>query len=110
MGRYIELNTELRKSASTECQKDFAKLANNSVFGKSMEDLLKRSRIELVSGNEKKLNQLTAKPTFKGFTTFQDNLTAVSFAKTYLTWNKPTFVGAAVLELSKLVMFKFFYD
>ncbi len=110
MAEYIDLNTELRKSATTECQKDFAKLANNSVFGKSMEDLLNRVTLLLVSDDEDKLKKITAKPNFKRFTAFQEHLSAITLGKTKITWNKPTFVGATVLELSKLVMYEFYYN
>jgi hypothetical protein len=109
MSDYIDINTQLRKTATTECQKDLGKLFNNSVYGKSMEDLLNRMSVKLIT-NDEECSTFTCKPTFKKFTLIQDNLIAIVMGKTKVTWNKPTYIGAAVLELSKLVMFKFFYE
>ena len=109
MSKYIDVNTQRRKNSSTDCEKDSAKLFNNAVYGKSMEDLINRINLKLVS-DEETCKKETAKPNFKQFSIFQPNLTAVTLAKTKITWNKPTFVGAAVLELSKLVMFNFYYN
>ncbi len=109
MAEYIDINTELRKTATTDCQKDLGKLFNNAVFGKSMEDLLKRVNVKLVS-TEYESNQETSKPNFKKFTTFQENLTAITLGRTAITWTKPTYIGMAVLDLSKLVMYEFVYD
>ncbi len=94
MAKYIDINTELRKTATTDCQRDLGKLLNNAVFGKSMEDLLKRVNIKLVT-TEKESNQETSKPNFKKFTTFQENLAAVTLGRTRITWTKPTFIGMA---------------
>jgi len=109
MADYIDVNTQRRKNASTDCEKDSAKLFNNAVYGKSMEDLVNRINLKLVS-DEEACKKETAKTNFKQFNIFQPNLTAVTLGKTKITWNKPTFVGAAVLELSKLVMFNFYYN
>jgi hypothetical protein len=109
MSGYIDINTQLRKTATTECQKDLGKLFNNSVYGKSMEDLLNRLSVKLIT-NDEECMAFTGKPNFKKFTLIQDDLIAITLGKTKFTWNKPTYIGAAVLELSKLVMFKFFYE
>ena len=101
MKPYIELNTYLRTLATTAFEKDFYKLANNAVFGKSMENLRKRQRVELVQPetNPKKYRKLIA-----------DNLVAVHIKKGLIRMERPIYVGFTVLELSKLCMYQFYYD
>ena len=109
MKNYIDINTEIRRTAKTDCLKDLGKLLNNSVFGKSMEDLMNRQNIKLFTDDEQ-CQKFISKPNFKSFTVFQPDLCALIMSKTIVTWNKPTYIGAAVLDLSKLVMYKFLYE
>ena len=74
--QYIDFNTEKRKHAKNSFEKDFFKLMNNSVFGKTMENLRKRVDVRLVT-NEKKLLKLTSKPTYVSSKIFDENLVAV---------------------------------
>ena len=85
------MNTELRKQASSDFEKDFFKLMNNSVFGKTMENLRKRINVHLVKGvNEiDKLKKLVAKPSFNAFKMFNENLVAVHMHKDTLKLNRP---------------------
>ena len=78
--QYIDFNTEKRKHAKNSFEKDFFKLMNNSVFGKTMENLRKRVDVRLVT-NEKKLDKLTSKPTFVSSKIFNENLMAVLRSK-----------------------------
>ncbi|KAK3099927.1 hypothetical protein FSP39_011908 [Pinctada imbricata] len=105
---YIEFNTDMRKKARNEFEKDFFKLMNNSVFGKTMENLRKRVDIQLVHHN-KKLLKLSAKPGFKSFKIFNEDLASVELQKTKLVLNRPIYVGFSVLELSKVLMYDFHY-
>lgn len=74
--KYIDFNTEKRKSAKNAFEKDFFKLLNNAVFGKTMENLRKRVDVKLIT-NEKQLINQTSKPTYVGSKIFNENLVAV---------------------------------
>lgn len=113
MEPYIRLNTELRKKAKSSFEKDFFKLMNNSVFGKTMENIRKRVDIKLVrtDGSEnEKLRKIIAKPNFNRRVKFSDELSAIHVHKTKLTLNKPIYVGFSVLELSKHHMYDWYYN
>jgi len=106
---YIDFNTEMRTNAKNSFEKDFFKLMNNSVFGKTMENLRKRVNIELVT-NEKRLNKLSAKPTYVSSKIFNENLVAVHTKKERLLLDKPSYVGMCILDLSKTKMYDFHYN
>ena len=106
---YIRLNTEKRKQAKNSFEKDFYKLMNNSVFGKTMENVRNRKNIELVK-DAKRFKKLVAKPTFHRFKIFDEKLTAVHCLKSKLMLDKPRQVGLAILDLSKVLMFDFHYN
>ena len=111
MAPYIKLNTELRKLSRSDFAKDFYKLMNNSVFGKTMENLRKRVNVHLVKGNEMdKLRKLIVKPSFNSFKIFNDNLIAVHMHKDILKLNRPIYVGMSILDLSKHLMYDFYYN
>ena len=82
---------------------------NNSVFGKTMENLRKRVDVKLVT-NEKKLDKLTSKPTYVSSKIFNENLMAVHKIKETLTLNRPAYVGMCILDLSKTLMYDFHYN
>jgi hypothetical protein len=106
---YIQLNTTLRSIATNEFEKDFFKLMNNSVFGKTMENVRLRIDLKLVK-NFEQAKRYIRKPNFDYLTRFDENLCAVHMNKTNVYLNKPIYVGFSVLELSKLHMFKFYYE
>ena len=108
MEPYIRKNTELRKTAANSFEKDFFKLMNNSVFGKTIENIRKRQNIILVD-NRAKAVKLTSRPNFDR-ATFDRNLVAIHMKKTEVYFNKPVYVGQAILDLSKLLMFDFHYN
>ena len=107
--QYIDFNTEKRKHAKNTFEKDFFKLMNNSVFGKTMENLRKRVDVKLVT-NENKLDKLTSKPTYVSSKIFNENLMAVHKVKETLTLNRPAYVGMCILDLSKTLMYDFHYN
>ena len=106
---YIAFNTQKRAGAKNAFEKDFFKLMNNSVFGKTMENLRKRSNIQLVT-NPERMERLAARPTYISHKIFHENLVAVHSKQTKLLLNKPSYVGMSILELSKTLMYDFHYN
>ena len=109
MKPYIDFNTERRKEATNGADKNLFKLLNNSVYGKTMENMRKRIKIKIIT-NEKDFLKYVSRPTYIGYINFDKNLVAIHEKKELLTLNKPIYVGNAILELSKLAMYKFYYD
>ena len=107
--QYIDFNTKKRKNAKNNFEKDFFKLMNNSVFGKTMENIRKRVEVRLVT-DENKLLKLASKPTYVNSKIFNDNLVAVHKIKETLTLNRPAYVGMCILDLSKTLMYDFHYN
>ena len=107
--QYIDFNTNKRKEAKTSFKKDFFKLMNNSIFGKTMENLRKRIDIRLVT-NVDQFIKLTSKPTFVSSKIFNKNLVAVHKIKETLKLNRPAYVGMSILDLSKTLMYDFHYN
>ena len=85
------------------------KLMNNSVFGKTMENIRKRVDVRLVT-DENKLLKLASKPTYVSSKIFNKNLVAVHKIKETLTLNRPAYVGMCILDLSKTLMYDFHYN
>ena len=105
---YIDKNTSLRALAKNNFEKDFFKLMNNSVFGKTMENIRNRVNVKLVDSGEQ-LKKLIAKPNYNSRKIFNENLVSVHMKKTSLTMNKPVYLGMSILDLSKTVMYDFHY-
>ena len=109
MKKYIDFNTEKRKMAKNSFEKDFFKLMNNSVFGKTMENLRKRSNIKLETDPDHLL-KLTRQPMYVSSKIFDENLVGVQMKKVRLTLDKPSYVGFSILDLSKTLMYDFHYN
>ena len=109
MKPYIEMNTNLRTQAKNNFEKDFFKLMNNSVFGKTMENIRNRVNVKLVN-TEERLKKLSTKPNYKSCKIFNENLISVHMKKTSLTMNKPVYLGMCILDLSKTIMYDFHYN
>ena len=104
---YIDMNTELRKQAKNDFEKDFYKLMNNSVFGKTMESVRKQKDIKLVT-TDKRRNQLVSEPNYHTTKWFSENLLAIEMKKTKLKMNKPVYLGLSILEISKTLMYELY--
>ena len=109
MKNYIDKNTSLRSQAKNAFEKDLFKLMNNSVFGKTMENVRNRVSIELVKDAERAA-KLVNKPNFEELKIFDEFLIAVKMRKTKVWINKPVYVGMSILDLSKTLMFSFQYE
>jgi hypothetical protein len=107
--KYIDFNTDKRKLAKNDFEQDFFKLMNNSVYGKGMENVRKRISIQLVNKVEK-AKYLIAKPHYITHDILSHNLCAFRMVKATVKLDKAIYTGFAVLELSKLYMYKFHYD
>ena len=107
--QYINFNTQKRTQAKNSFEKDFFKLMNNSVFGKTMENIRKRVDVRLIT-DEKKLLKMASKPTYVSSKIFNENLVAVHKIKETLTLNRPAYVGMCILDLSKALMYDFHYN
>ena len=91
------MNTELRKQAKNDFEKDFFKLMNNSIFGKTMENVRKHRDIKLVT-TDKRRNQLISEPNYYATKYFSENLLAIEMKKIKLKMNKPVYLGSSAPE------------
>ena len=106
---YIMLNTRLRKDAKNEFEKDFFKLMNNSVFGKTMENIRNHKDMKLVTSDKKYLKYVM-KLNFKDYHPFSKHLFAVDIGKTEIKMNRLVYLGQTILDLSKTLMYEFHYN
>ena len=109
MKPYIDFNTQLRTRATSDFKKDFFKLMNNSVFRKTIENIRKHRNIKLVTTEEKYLKTVM-KPNFKSGVLFGENLMGCEMGQIKVVMKKPIYLGQAILDLSKIVMYEFHYD
>ena len=103
---YIELNTKMRAEAKIEPEKDIFKLTNNSLFGKSCENKLKYLEAKVLT-DDYELLKVVSKPTCKDVIRYE-NYTLIEFYIKEEQYDKPTYLGSTVLELSKLHMYNSF--
>ena len=109
MKGYIDFNTQLRTKATNDFEKDFYKLMNNSVFGKTMENIRNHRNIKLVTNKEAYLRTVM-KPNFKSGTLFGESLMGFETGKVKVVMNKPVYLGQEILDISKIIMYEFHYD
>ena len=103
---YIDMNTELAKD---DFEKDLFKLMNNAVFGKTMENIRKHRDIKLVT-TDKKRNKLVSEPNYHMTNYISEDLSIIEMNKTKVKMNKPIYLGLSILDISKILMYEFWYD
>ena len=106
---YIVMNTSLRKEVKSEFEKDFFKLMNNSVFGKTMENVRNHRDIKLIT-TDKRRKRLVSEPNYHSHKKFSDHLMAIEMKKTRVKMTKPLYLGMSILDISKTLMYEFWYD
>src|SRR4051794_39498119 len=110
---YIEENIRKRKIAKANEDKFevmYYKLKNNAVFGKQMENVCKHMRVKLLRTEEnKKIRRLASSLLYVGFKAFEEGITAVHMLKSTVILNKPIYVEQAIPNISKAMMFNFWY-
>ena len=109
MKPYTDFNTQLRAKAKNDFEKDFFRLMNNSVFGKTMENIRKHRNIKLVTNREAYLKTVM-KPNFKSGVLFGENLMGCEMGKVKVVMKKHVYLGQAILDLSWIIMYEFHYD
>ena len=103
---YIDMNTELRRSAKNEFEKNFFKLMNNFVFGKTMEHVRNHRDIKVIT-SEKRRKRLVSEPNYHSCKKYSDHLMAIEMKKTRVKMNKPLYLGVLILDISKILMYEF---
>ena len=106
---YIDMNVELRKLAKDDFEKDLFKLMNDVVFEKTMENIRKHRDIKLVT-TDKKRNKLVSEPNYRTMNYISEDLSIIEMNKTKVKMNKPIYLGLSLLDISKILMYEFWYD
>ena len=106
---YVDMNTELRKEAKNDFEKDLFKLMNNSVFGKTMENIRKHREIKLVT-TDKKRSKLVSEKNYHTINLISEDLSIIEMKKPKVKMNKPIYLGLSISEISKILMYEFWYD
>ena len=101
------MNTELRKLVRDDFEKDLFKLMNNAVFGKTMENIRKHRNIKLVRTDKKKL---VSEPNYYTMNYISEDLSIIEMKRTKVKMNKPIYLGLSILDISKILMYEFWYD
>ena len=103
------MNTKIRKEAKNDFEKYLFKLMNNTVFGKTMKNVRKYRDIKLVTKNKRR-NQLASESNYHTTKYFSKNLMAIEMKKTNVKMNTSIYLGMPMLDISKTLMYEFWYD
>ena len=103
------MNTKLRTETKHDFEKDFFKLMNDAVFGKTMENVRKHSDIKLAT-RDKGRNELASEPNYHTTKYFSKILMAIEMKKSKVKINKPAYLDMSILDISKTSIYQFWYD
>ena len=103
------MNTKLRKEAKIEFEKDFFKLMTSSVFGKTIENVRNYRDIKIVTTNKER-NRLVSEPNYHTAKYISKILLIIEMKKTKVKMTKPIYLGLSILDISKMLMYEFWYD
>ena len=106
---YIDMNAELRKMAKNDFENNFFKLMNNAVFGKTMENIRKHRYIKLVT-TDKKRSKLVSEPNYHTMNLISENLSIIEMKRIKVKMGKQLYLELSILEISKILMYEFWYD
>ena len=106
---YIDMNTKLGTETKNEFEKDFFKLMNNSVFGKTMKNVRNYRDIKLVT-TDKQRNKFAPEQNCHATKYISEDLLIMEMKKSEVKINKPIYLGQAILDISKTIMYEFWYD
>ena len=106
---YIDFNTEKRKNSKNSFERNFFKLLVNSISGKCMENIRKRINVKLIK-NSKDYARHVSQPNFISRKIFSRGFVSIHQIKSVLTLDKQIYMRFSILELSKLLMYKFHYE
>ncbi|CAN8028499.1 unnamed protein product, partial [Ixodes persulcatus] len=105
---FIDFNHNLRKQATNAFQKNLSKLIMNSIYGKTIENPRDYNNV-VISVSEDEVLKNLQKPNLKQFAAISPTVVIFQFSQRTLHLNKPVYAGFSILEMSKLVMYEFFY-
>ena len=100
---YVDMNTELRTKAKNNFEKESFKQMNNSVIGKTMENVRSHRYIKCQS-------YLVSEPNYQTAKCFLKKLLVIEMKKMNAKMNKPVYLGLSILDISKIVMYQYWYD
>ena len=107
MEKYINFNTQKRNQAVNDFEKDFYKLLNNAFYGRTMENVRNRLKIEFVKKDDyREIIKQQSKLTFNGIHKSYENCDSFTFKQNEVLMDKPIYLGFTVLELSKFLMYE----
>ena len=106
---YVDMNTKLRQKAKNDFQKDFFKLMNNAVFGKTIENAKQYRDIKPLT-TERRRTYLVSEPSYHTTKFFKENMLAIEMKKAHILINLSVYLGSSILDLSKTVMYEFWHE